>query len=98
MAIKSAPFNLLAFPQFWEPPILSLNVLVLPKGDPMAFVPPFPLAALALEAAIIPGTQALPAAAAVSVRRPLDLMIAANRPALFAAIAAAIDRKSTRLN
>ena len=90
MAIKSAPFNLLAFPQFWEPPILSLNVLVLPKGDPMAFVPPFPLAALALEAAIIPGTQALPAAAAVSVRRPLDLMIAANRPALFAAIAAAI--------
>ena len=90
MPIKSAPFNLLAFPQFWEPPILSLNVLVLPKGDPMALAPPFPAGVLALEAAIIPGTQALPAAAAVTVRRPLDLVIAANRPGLFTAIAAAI--------
>jgi hypothetical protein len=90
MTIQSAPFNLLAFPQFWEPPILALNVLVLPKGDPLAFLPPFPDGLLALEAAIIPGTHALPSAAAVSVRRSLDLVIAPNRPALFAAIAAEI--------
>jgi hypothetical protein len=90
MAIKSAPFNLLAFPQFWEPPLLSLHVLVLPKGDPMAFAPAFPDCTLVVEAAIIPGTQVLPASAAVSVRRPLDLVTATNRPAVFQAIADAI--------
>ena len=54
MAIISAPINLLPFPQGWQPPRLFLNVLVLPKGDPLAFVPPFPSCLLALEAAIIP--------------------------------------------
>ena len=90
MAIKSAPINLLAFPQLWQPPILSLNVIVLPKGDPFALVPAFPSAVLALEAAIVSGTQALPTAAAASVRLPLNLLVAANRAALFAAVAAAI--------
>jgi hypothetical protein len=90
MAIKSAPINLFAFPQWWQPPRLSLNVLVLPKGDPMAFVPAFPNCALALDAALIPGTESLPSAAAVTVRLPLRLTIAAKRPGLFAALAAEI--------
>ncbi|MCX6629465.1 MAG: hypothetical protein NTW28_17750, partial [Candidatus Solibacter sp.] len=87
MAIKSAPINLLPFPQSWQPPRLFLNVLVLPKGDPLAFNPSFPDCLLTLEAAIIPSTQSLPTAASVSLRLPLELIVAANRPALFTALA-----------
>jgi len=90
MAIKSAPINLLAFPQLWQPPRLFVNVLVLPKGDPFAFAPPFPDCLLALEAALIPGAQSLPTAAAVSLRLPLDLTVPANRAELFDAIKAQI--------
>src|SRR5260370_13647073 len=90
MAINSAPINLLAFPQRWDPPRLTLNVLILPKGDPLAFAPAFPDCTLALEAALIAGAESLPSAGAVTTRRPLDLQIAANRPGLFTALAAAI--------
>lgn len=90
MAINSAPLNVLAFPQSWQPPRLSLNVLILPKGDPLASAPPFPECTLALDAALIAGAESMPTAAAVSLRRPLDIRIAANRPGLFTALAAAI--------
>src|SRR4051794_11634222 len=87
MAINSSPINLLVFPQMWNSPRLTLNVLVLPKGDPLAFNPAFPECALVMEAAIIPSAQSLPAVADVSERLPLDLVLAANRPALFTALA-----------
>jgi hypothetical protein len=90
MTIKSATINLLAFPQRWDPPELSLNVLVLPKGDPMAMGPAFPDCTLTMEAALIPGLDSLPTAAAVSLRKPLAVPVPANRPALFAALAAEI--------
>jgi hypothetical protein len=90
MAIPSAPINLLAFPQWWEPPRLILNVLVLPKGDPLAFVPAFPSCTLGLQAALIPGLASVPSAAWVTERRDLVLKIPGNRPALFTALAAAI--------
>src|SRR4051812_40590918 len=72
MSIPSAPINLLTFPQFWDPLSrrLSLNVLLLPKGDPTAdFVPPFPDATLSFEARIIPSLDQL--AVAVAAGRAL---------------------------
>src|SRR5215510_7932358 len=85
--INSGTINLLAFPQQWEPPVLTLNVLILPKGDPFAMAPPFPTCTLQLEAACTRGLEALPTAAAVALRNPLAFAVPGNRPALFAELA-----------
>jgi hypothetical protein len=55
MPIPTAALNILTFPQSWDPATqsLSLNILVLPKGDPLAdFNPEFPDATLSFEARI----------------------------------------------
>lgn len=85
--IKSGTINLLAFPQQWEPPVLTLNVLILPKGDPFAMAPPFSECTVQLEAACIRGLDGLPTAAAVVLRKPLAFAVPGKRPALFAELA-----------
>ena len=63
MTIPSSPINILTFPQRWDPIAarLTLNILLLPKGDPSAdFAPAFPDASLSFEAHIIPSLDQLP--------------------------------------
>lgn len=61
--IPSAALNLLTFPQRWNGPAgeLALNILVLPKADPLAgLAPPFADATLSFNAHLVPGLGQLP--------------------------------------
>ena len=65
MALKDLKLSLLAFPQQWTRNSLTVNLLVLPNGDPLAPLiaggPIFAGTALNLEAVVVVGLDALPA-------------------------------------
>ncbi|HEY7335875.1 MAG TPA: hypothetical protein VH639_13395 [Bryobacteraceae bacterium] len=89
MPIQAAPINILTFLQGWTPQRVQFNVLVLPKGDPLAdFAPAFPAANLKFRAGVIASLDALPTSAAAAM---LPVTVGAtppNRAALFNSLAA----------
>jgi len=95
MPIPTAPINILTFPQRWDPLAkrLTLNILLLPKGDPVAdFAPAFPDARLAFEAHIIPSLEQLPVSVPAGVP-PLDVtQDPIERRQFFDAFTASFDR------
>ena len=71
--IPSAPLNILTFPQRWNGPAneLALNILVLPKADPLAgLAPPFADATLSFNAHLVPGLDQLPVSVAAGPALP----------------------------
>jgi hypothetical protein len=63
MSIPSKPLNILTFPQAWDAATktISLNILILPKGDPLNdFVPEFPDGTVEFAAHTTAGLVALP--------------------------------------
>ena len=63
MPIPSKQLNILTFPQGWDSATqtLAVNILVLPKGDPLGdFAPEFPDASLSFRPHFSSGLETLP--------------------------------------
>ena len=95
MPIQAAPINILTLLQGWTSPAAAapaqrilFNVLILPKGDPLAgFAPPFPVAHLQFQAGLIASLDALPASAAATLVPVTVNATPPNRAALFSSLA-----------
>ncbi|MEM8962290.1 MAG: hypothetical protein AAGD38_12475 [Acidobacteriota bacterium] len=87
--------SLLPFPQRWRDGVLTLRLVVLPRGNPLAPLmpggPAFVDGELGLEAALIPGLDRLPRSADVTDRPQLDLATSAVRRQVFTELAAQLD-------
>ncbi|MFI5648980.1 hypothetical protein [Kitasatospora sp. NPDC051705] len=91
MPINSAPLNILLLPGRWQPPTLTLTLLVLPQGDPRAALPgtgtAFADADLTFDAMFVPTLTDLPTPASAR-RTALTTTRPARRRAFFDELAA----------
>jgi hypothetical protein len=88
MALTDLKLSLLAFPQKWEPNVLTVNLLVLPNADPLApLIPSAPMfagTALNLDSVIVSGLDALPAPSSPNTHStPMVVTPPADAVALF---------------
>jgi hypothetical protein len=91
MPTSNAKLSLLTFPQRWDGTKLSLRILALPKGNPLASLlpnaPVFAKVKLALDAVLIPSLDRLPDPADAGARLSLPITRPTNSVALFQQLA-----------
>jgi hypothetical protein len=88
MSLTDVRLSILTFPQRWDGNgNLDLNIVVIPVGDPLSPLTPtgpsFAGTALALQAVIIPGLDALPTLASPAVPTSISTPLPPNQIALF---------------
>lgn len=90
MALDLLRLSLMAFPQRWDGANLSLNVLLIPRGNPMAALTPtwpqFAGTQLRLQAALIQSLASLPKPSLPVTAFPLNTTPPPNAAALFNAL------------